>query len=231
MRQSDPTAILFFSRTPQEEARCKRIVSSRKTQGIAHILQQHSLREARLTNLPVFHCSGKHQYGDSFGERLANAIEETFAKGYERLLVIGNDTPDLDAAALGKARQLLNDNQLVLGPSTDGGVYLIGLTPEAYERDAFIQLAWETAQLQDTFANYALNFALAVFRLAPLSDIDDTLDFWRFLHSLPFESTLRTVFSALLQSYAPKTSANYAIPLQIVEYLDCRSLRAPPVLV
>jgi glycosyltransferase A (GT-A) superfamily protein (DUF2064 family) len=206
-------------------------VSRRKTLSITRILQQQSLREARLTNLPLFHCSGKHQHGNSFGERLANAIEDTFAKGYERLLVIGNDTPDLNAAALQKAGKSLNDNQLVLGPATDGGVYLIGLTPEAYQREAFIQLAWETTHLQETFTDYALSFALAVFQLAPLSDIDDTLDFWRFLHSLPFESKLRTVFSTLLQSYYPKASGSYPRPLQIVEYLDCRSLRAPPVLV
>jgi glycosyltransferase A (GT-A) superfamily protein (DUF2064 family) len=228
MLRSDQTAILFFSRTPQEEACCKKIVSRRKTLTITHALQRQSLKEAQLVGLPVFHCTGKQQHGNSFGERLANAIEETFAKGYERLLVIGNDTPDLDAELLRNAWQSLNENSLVLGPSLDGGVYLIGLTAEAYRRDSIIQLAWETCELQETFTTYVQNYALALVRLVPLSDIDNTVDFWQFLHSLPVESEWRSVFKALFSSSTQNTPGPYPIPFQLVDYLGCRSLRAPP---
>ncbi|MEL7222622.1 MAG: DUF2064 domain-containing protein [Bacteroidota bacterium] len=228
MRHHDQTAILFFSRTPQEEARHKRLVSRRKTADITTILRRQSLREAEALGLPVFHSTAKCQQGACFGERLANAIESTFAKGYDRLLIIGNDTPDLDASGLQDAQRLLADDQLILGPSLDGGVYLIGLTLASYQRNAFIQLAWETEELQANFVAYAEAHALNVHSLVPLADIDTTADFWQFFNSLSPENIWRSVYVKLLQHHISSSYEYETIPLPLIAVLDCRALRAPP---
>lgn len=228
MRHNDQTAILFFSRTPQEEARHKQLVSRSKTAGITDVLRRQSLQAAESSGLPIFYSTAKCQQGACFGERLANAIESSFAKGYQRLLVIGNDTPDLDAKRLREAQRLLTDDQLVLGPSLDGGVYLIGLTLESYQRNAFIQLAWETEQLQERFAAYAKALGLSVHSLTPLADIDNTADFWQFFSALSSDSSWRSVYITLLQQHIPSSYEYVAIPLPLIASFDCRALRAPP---
>lgn len=63
------------------------------------------------------------QTGDTFEERLLGALDDVEARGYERVVIVGSDTFDLDASDLRRA--LLEDGP-VLGPSTDGGFYLFG---------------------------------------------------------------------------------------------------------
>ena len=64
------------------------------------------------------------------GERMARACARGFAAGYSPVLLRGSDTPDLPAAVVSEAREVLAAGhfQVALGPATDGGYYLVGLT-------------------------------------------------------------------------------------------------------
>lgn len=177
--EQQQTAILLFSRNPQEEALTKKF-TFRRSQEAIRVLLTHSLRQARKTKLPLFTCYSPQQRGDTFGERLANALEDVFTNGYENVLVIGNDSPGLSAGLLQKANQALLAGQLVLGPSLDGGVYLIGINRAAYDRHQFLDLPWETAALQTSWGKYASDKDLTVTRLHGLTDIDTVADFWQF---------------------------------------------------
>ncbi len=173
------TAILFFSRNPQEEATTKKL-TFRRSQEAIRILLKHSLRQARKTNLPLFTCYSPQQRGNTFGERLANAMEDVFTNGYNNVLVIGNDSPGLSTGLLLKANKALLAGQLVLGPALDGGVYLIGINRTAYDRNQFLELHWETPDLQASLQHYASEKKIAVTRLCGLTDIDTVADFWQF---------------------------------------------------
>jgi hypothetical protein len=126
---SSSTAILFFSRTPAAESRAKRWLpgKARRNRRLSEWLIAHSREQARLSGLPVVWISEREQRGDDFGARFSDAIGQVFAQGYEAVICIGNDSPGLRPAHLQEAARQLQAQPLVLGPATDGGVYLLGL--------------------------------------------------------------------------------------------------------
>ena len=69
------------------------------------------------------------QKGPGLGERMATAFVETFIAGYERAIVIGTDHPTLPVSFIEQAFELLKDpHSVVIGPSDDGGYYLLGMS-------------------------------------------------------------------------------------------------------
>ena len=65
------------------------------------------------------------QEGKDLGDRMKNTFSARFAEGYEQIVIIGADSPSLPLAYI---RQALGSKQdVVLGPSVDGGYYLIGM--------------------------------------------------------------------------------------------------------
>ena len=68
------------------------------------------------------------QHGDDLGARMANAADEMFRRGYQRVLLVGTDLPDLPESVYQDALTLLATHEVILGPSSDGGYYLIGLS-------------------------------------------------------------------------------------------------------
>jgi glycosyltransferase A (GT-A) superfamily protein (DUF2064 family) len=68
------------------------------------------------------------QKGDGLGLRMLRAAVETFAAGHDRVVIIGTDHPTLPGAFVGEAFRALDEPMtVVLGPTDDGGYYLIGL--------------------------------------------------------------------------------------------------------
>ena len=82
------------------------------------------------------------QIGEDLGARMDQAFRAIFARGYQRVLVVGTDLPSLPGACYTQALSLLADHDLVLGPSLDGGYYLIGLRRPAPE--LFVGMPWST---------------------------------------------------------------------------------------
>ena len=66
------------------------------------------------------------QTGKDLGEKMQHAFESRFAAGYEKVVIIGSDSPSLPPGYIEQAFAASKD--LILGPSTDGGYYLIGMT-------------------------------------------------------------------------------------------------------
>ena len=67
------------------------------------------------------------QKGKDLGERMKNAFKEGFENGYERIVLIGSDLPDINATLIAEGFKALNQTDCVFGPAKDGGYYLIGL--------------------------------------------------------------------------------------------------------
>ena len=82
------------------------------------------------------------QRGSGLGERMQNAFEEGFQRGYQKIIIIGSDLYDLETAELQEAFAALNKADFVLGPASDGGYYLLGMT-RPYPR-LFKEKAWGT---------------------------------------------------------------------------------------
>lgn len=83
------------------------------------------------------------QRGEDLGERMKNAFLETFSQGFTRVLVIGSDIPDLTRSIIEKAFEL-GHYDAVIGPSFDGGYYLIGFKRDTFSAEIFENMPWGT---------------------------------------------------------------------------------------
>lgn len=143
--QRSHTAILLFARTIPEEIRHKKFTYHNRpktSEKIAWHLFDHTLEKIQCCQLPYFHFSEREQRGSSFGEKLANAINAVFNKGFDHVITIGADCPELTPRDILEADKALNIHQAVLGPAKDGGLYLIGLTSEAFDPEKFKKIHW-----------------------------------------------------------------------------------------
>lgn len=82
------------------------------------------------------------QTGSDLGERLSNAFSYTFERGAKRVIAIGSDSPGIDAAIIKDAFRGLKKSGCVIGPSSDGGYYLIGLS--RFYKEIFEGIDWST---------------------------------------------------------------------------------------
>lgn len=94
----------------------------------------------------------KLQKGDNLGIRMANAFQEGFESGFERIIVIGSDMYDLDQNDLHNAFLHLSDNDFVIGPAEDGGYYLLGM--KTFKPELFQNKDWgKETVLKDSLAD------------------------------------------------------------------------------
>jgi len=116
------------------------------------------------------------------GQRLRSATRAAFEGGATRCVVIGTDTPHLPPETLDEAFLALDSADLCLGPSLDGGYYLIGL--RADRPRLFENVPWSSgAVLQVTLAR-AVEQGLRVHRLREDFDVDEGADLERLAQGL-----------------------------------------------
>jgi rSAM/selenodomain-associated transferase 1 len=84
------------------------------------------------------------QKGDNLGERMKNSFNRAFKEGYSRVVLIGSDIPDLPIDFIKKSFNSLQLNDIVIGPSNDGGYYLIGFNKESFNPLIFQDIKWST---------------------------------------------------------------------------------------
>ena len=128
------------------------------------------------------HAARCQPEGD-LGARMITAFAAAFTAGARRVAIIGTDCPGLRAGHLTEAFAALDTADVVLGPATDGGYYLLGLRRP--QPELFANKAWSTASvLADTVAD-ARRLGLRVALLPELRDVDtaDDLAAWNATHS------------------------------------------------
>lgn len=113
------------------------------------------------------------QRGDSFGERLHAAAEDILACGFGAVCLIDSDSPTLPAAALRQAVEALGrpGDRIVLGGTSDGGYYLIGLkTPHA---EPFADVHWSTSTVYVETSAAVVAAHIDLVELPLWYDVDD----------------------------------------------------------
>lgn len=108
------------------------------------------------------------------GERLIRAAEDAFKTGCGQVVIIGCDCPEIDVSLLRQAFEYLRTHDVVLGPATDGGYYLIGIRPPVPR--LFQDIAWGTDCVFRQTQERAEELGLAVACLPPRSDVDEPAD-------------------------------------------------------
>lgn len=122
-------------------------------------------------------CHYRLQSKGDLGQRMNHAFARSFARGHQRIIVIGADCPELDESCLLKAASWLATTDVVLGPATDGGYYLIGLHRPAPR--LFEDIAWSTATVLATTQDRIRECGLRCALLEVKDDIDDLADLRR----------------------------------------------------
>ena len=102
------------------------------------------------------------------------AFARHFAEGDVPVLAIGADAPGVDADVIAAAVRALGTCDVVLGPATDGGYYLIGLNRPAPA--LFDGIAWSTSRVLRQTVAHCRASGLTVARLPPLRDVDSLVD-------------------------------------------------------
>ena len=82
------------------------------------------------------------QHGEDLGERMKDAFIRCFSERFRSVVVIGSDSPDLPLRIIEESFSALENHDAVLGPSADGGYYLIGFMQESFNPHVFGGLAW-----------------------------------------------------------------------------------------
>lgn len=130
------------------------------------------MRDAHASMGTSFPCVPQCE-GD-LGQRLEHAVGRCFAEGVSRVVVIGTDCPGLDEHGLTAAFRALDRTDVVVGPVSDGGYYLIGL--RTWAPTVFRNIAWGSSRVLGQTLERLGAGRLSVHVLPTLSDIDDAED-------------------------------------------------------
>lgn len=131
--------------------------------------------EARLRSWLGGGLFYRRQCGGDLGARMAYAIQRAFSDGAKTAVVIGTDIPNLSERILKTAFDVLTEKDLVLGPSTDGGYYLLGVrSPKNVPwQDLFRGIPWGTTRVLSMTLEKAGTLGLSFSMTPPLSDVDE----------------------------------------------------------
>jgi rSAM/selenodomain-associated transferase 1 len=132
------------------------------------------------------------QRGKAFGERLIFAAEDLFKVGFESICLINSDSPTVSASSFAEAANELSKpgDRMVLGPSADGGYYLIGMKKP--QRRLFEEIDWSTEHVFDQTMKRAAEIGLEVHQLATGFDVDDGTTLHRLCDELLGEKSRAT---------------------------------------
>lgn len=215
-RKTNSDRIIIFGRYPRPGKVKTRLISALGPAGAAEL--QRRLTEKTLekvmkvaTNNGIdveFRFDGGHE-GDlrrwlgtvpafirqgpgDLGDRMHDAFIDAFRQGCRRVVLLGTDIPELKADHLREAFSRLIDQDLVLGPSTDGGYWLMGLRRPL---DLFRGIEWGTGKVLEQTLTLDNGDSLNVFQLETLRDLDTVEDLrvWR-----PETATPRPYMSVII---------------------------------
>ena len=124
------------------------------------------------------------QHGSDLGQRMLTAFEEQFQQGADRVapdrvFIIGSDCLTITPDHIERGFAALNEADVVIGPATDGGYYLLGM--KQLHPFLFENMPWSQPELRQLTELAILQNGLTVDRLEELTDIDEWEDYERAL--------------------------------------------------
>ena len=217
--------VLLFSREPRAEAAAKGLCGGEAL----FELSQGRVRNAvaALAGVELVLVPPAAQAGTEFGEKLEAAFRKAAQSGYEEIVAVPGDVPEITARDLTAAFLALSQSGTVLGPSRDGGVWLIGLRAGAVSpTDFFGRVPWRTARVLDALLGNAPEAVL----LGELLDVDRRADAMRLrdvLRAAKGDSGLLSVLEGFL-GQRPAPSARETPRKSLPPLTDPPPSRAPP---
>ena len=110
----------------------------------------------------------------NLGRRMQHYFQSAFAAGRQRVVLIGSDSPNLPVEFVQEAFEALNSMDVVLGPTRDGGFYLIGTRENC--PDIFDDVPWSTPRVWEQTLQNIQRAKCSLTTLKPWYDIDELSD-------------------------------------------------------
>jgi len=168
MTPSQDTCLLLFVKYPKKGLVKLRLCKDLNEENVLDLYRcfvQDTLEMIKKTDIPFFICifpveeklkfqdwlGSTHQFlpqtGHDLGERMKNCFITVFQKGYQKAILLGSDSPDLPEDYLTEALKILQTKDMVLGPTVDGGYYLIGCQTTSFTPTVFDDIPWSTPRV------------------------------------------------------------------------------------
>lgn len=201
--------IIIFTRYPKPGQTKTRLIPELGAEGAASLqrsMTEKVVRAARnisgdhIPRLAIYFTGGSLQQmenwlgsdlsyhaqtGKDLGLRMRDAFQDAWERGASRAVLIGSDCPAIDSRLITQALDALHHCSMVLGPSTDGGYYLIGTTcdlePDTHAT-LFNDISWGTWEVFRTTMDRAEKAGITVSLLKEQHDIDLPRDLAYFDH-------------------------------------------------
>jgi len=192
----DDRCLLFFLRNPEKGKVKTRLASAIGDKMAVKLYKRFLLRmlftlnggtflfylcyspESSLSDLKGW-LGGNYLYmpqaGENLGERMKNGFIDAISMNFKRVVLIGSDIPDLPLEFIEEAFTSLREKDVVIGPSFDGGYYLIGFKNKTFSPRVFDGIPWSTKRVFEETITVLKQEGLTVHTLHPLRDID-TID-------------------------------------------------------
>lgn len=227
---TNDTAILFFSRSAGEECRHKRFVPEESNGAnikICRTLISSTRSLIDQSDLPVFTVGYSEQQGTTFGQRFSNALQMVFGQGYEKVIAIGNDCPLLSLKDIHETALHLHNGNNVLGPTIDGGIYLLGIRKNCFNIEKFANLGWQSSRLFVDIVDYFNIEGAKPHLLKKRRDIDGEADLWVLVRKHSKNPIIKALKEIVYASRSSKNT-NYIDPNFVSQFHQSLGLRGPP---
>ena len=114
------------------------------------------------------------QHGEDSGARIQDTVMYARHLGAERIVIIGSDSPTLPSALISESFERLKKTDIILGPSRDGGIYLLGI--KRLEPDILKELPWGTDKVSERIKENAAAAGCSLYEMCTWYDIDQLTD-------------------------------------------------------
>ncbi len=134
----------------------------------------------------------KFQNGHNLGKKMQNAFEEVFKSEYKQAVIIGTDIPELNSEIIFESFEQLDKYDSVIGPSSDGGYYLLGI--KQIHPELFREINWSTHQVLNETLQKINNLKISYYLMGKLTDIDTANDLHEWMKNIngtPDESLIK----------------------------------------
>lgn len=159
-------------------------------QGARHDFKLCVYPELELVNKVFGDFDNFLQVDGDLGFKMQKAFEEKFASGYDKIVLIGSDTPHLTNSLLDECFEKLTNHDVTLGPSEDGGYYLVGFNKDTFSPKIFEDIEWSTDKvLEQTLQKLHANKVYLHQELNDIDVLDDLKDFYEKFHKGYFENS------------------------------------------
>ena len=231
MKDTSDIALLFFARSPYSDTKRGAFASNKLHLKVVSHLHTKTYQKLCDVGLPLIISNEHTQKSRSLAKNLSRAISEVFQKGFQKVIVVGNDCPELNQDTLEIAIQSLREGKNVLGPDMEGGNYLIGIHKSEFCQDTFENALDRKSNVHERLSIYLGNCHAPLEILDRKHDINSQDALYNYVKSsvkwnLTY-SYLRRVYFWLIDFIKPYN--RYISRYYRLFFSSFHSLRGPPI--